>query len=56
MSGQVSQIRATTLQAVRRVAARSADIVRRMVRSLPAPVRTRLRGVADWCDRRGRHH
>jgi len=39
------------LQAMHRLAGSSADTARLMTRSLPLPMRGRLRSIADWCDR-----
>lgn len=44
-------MQATTLQTMRRLATRSADMARRMTHSLPVPVRARLRGITEWYDR-----
>jgi glycosyltransferase involved in cell wall biosynthesis len=38
------------LQAIQRVAGSSADAARRITRTLPMPVRARLRSTADWAD------
>jgi glycosyltransferase involved in cell wall biosynthesis len=45
-------MRAATSQATRSIAMRLMDSARRMRRSLPAPVRSRLRDVVAWFDRR----
>lgn len=45
-------MRAATMQTKRRVTALCADVARRVVRRLPAPVRTQLSKVVLWCDRR----
>ena len=43
---------AATSQTMRRATTRSAETARQMTRSLPVPLRIRLRNVAEWCDRR----
>jgi len=42
----------TRAATMRRAPARPADAARRVVRSLPLPLRARLRRAAAWCDRR----
>src|SRR5580658_2892278 len=44
-------MRTARFPAMHRVVVRARDAARRTVRSLPVPVRTRLRGVIAWSDR-----
>lgn len=46
-----SDLRTAALQKMRRLPARSMNTAQRIIRSLPVPVRARLRGVVAWSDR-----
>src|SRR6266567_3836296 len=47
-----SEMPSATPQTVHRMVMYSAESARRVTRSLPAPVRATVRGVANWVDRR----